>query len=98
MATITARFQHSSNPRKALLVALVIVLVVAGLPVLAGMAGMGTCEECGPAAMPCQPSCAAVSLGLAALVLAAAGFVGVTGRRRAGLVYAWSLDPPPRLA
>jgi hypothetical protein len=48
--------------------------------------------------MPCESSCAAVPLGLAALVLAAAGFVAVTARRRAGLIYAWSLDPPPRLA
>lgn len=82
-----------------LLVALVLLMVLAGLPVLTGMAAMATCEECAPAAMPCGPSCPAVlSSMVAALMLATAGFVAASGRRRAGLVYAWSLDPPPRLA
>jgi hypothetical protein len=98
MSSFTRRFRHASALRKVLLVAVVVVLVVFGMPVLAGMAGMGTCEDCGPAPVPCQPSCAAIPAALTVLVLAALGLAPMVGRRRAGLVYAWSLDPPPRLA
>ena len=88
---------RSPNAKKALFVALVVVLT--GLPVLAGMGSMATCEACSPVTVPCGPACPALPLaGFALAVTMLMTMLMHPGRRRPEPGYAWSLDPPPRLA
>ena len=90
---------RSPNATKALLVALVVVIVLTGLPVLAGMGSMATCEDCAPALAACGPACPALpAAGFALAVAVLMTMLRLPGRRRPELGYAWSLDPPPRLA
>lgn len=84
--------------KKALIVALVVLLVIIGVPML--MPGMGGahCADCGPATMA-GPMCVAV---LAAAVFAALLAMGRRARvapiRRRGRLVDSSLYRPPRLA
>ena len=57
--------------KRALFIALVIVVVVTGLPVLVGMAGMAECADCGPGVllpMTCLVALAGVAAVLPALL------------------------------
>lgn len=83
--------------KKALIGALVIVLVVLGLPILMHGMDMASCPDCGPAVMagPCIP----LFLGTFALLVAMASFL--LRRRRAApidLLRGFLLDRPPQLA
>ncbi len=83
--------------KKAIVVALVIVLVVIGLPILMSGMDMATCVDCGPAVMtgPCLP----LLLGTFALLIAMASFL--LRRRRTDpleLLRAVLFDRPPQLA
>ena len=84
--------------KKAVIVALVVLLVIIGLPVL--MPGMGGahCADCGPATMA-GAMCAAV---LAAAAVAAVVAIGRRARlgpqRRRGRLLDSLLYRPPRLA
>lgn len=83
--------------KKALIGALVIVLVVIGLPVLMHGMDMASCPECGPAVMagPCVP------LFLSAFVLLVVLASFLLRRRRTelfNLLRAFLLDRPPQLA
>ena len=83
--------------KKALIVALVIVLVVIGVPIMVHGMDMASCAECGPAVMagPCIP----LFLGTFALMVALASFL--VRRRRTEpfeLLRACLLDRPPQLA
>lgn len=90
------RRSTASTVRTVLLVLLVVVVVLTGLPVMVGGMSMEPCPDCGPVALACSSSCAIlpiatlVTIGGLLLLLAAAP------RRRAGLEFAWSIDPPPR--
>ena len=55
--------------KKALLIALVVIVVVTGLPVLMGMGGMSSCTDCGPGLPGSAPCLPAILSGMA-LVLA----------------------------
>jgi hypothetical protein len=83
--------------RRLLLVAVVMILVVAGLPLLVGMAGMVTCPQC-PPALPAFGQCLAVLAG-AAVVLA----LLLSGRLRSPSnwlrpwLYARLFERPPQL-
>ena len=87
------------NWKKALLVALVVLLVLLGIPIL--MAGMtGTlCPDCGPAVAAGQAcSLLAVLAGLA-LAIALVAFRTRSGRGvRWVLLHSLELDRPPQLA
>lgn len=81
-----------------LVVALVVFVVLTGLPVLMGTGIMAGCSDCGPATSSHAPGCM--------VVLAAVGLVVVTMVRRLRpdasalplLLRAASLDRPPRFA
>jgi len=83
--------------RKALLVALVVLLVIVGLPIL--MPGMGSahCADCGPAVATSQPCLLAILVGaVIALALAYRYLREPDGRCRA-LLLAELFDRPPQL-
>ena len=92
------RFLRSSGVRKALLVALVVIVLLTGIPVLVGGAGMGSCPDCGPVTMPCSVPCATIPAALAMVAIVLFGMAFECPRRRWGLDLAWSIDPPPRMA
>lgn len=57
--------------KRALFIALVIVVLMTGLPVLMGMAGMAACADCGPGVllpMTCMAALAGVAAVLPALL------------------------------
>lgn len=87
-----------SAVRTAFLVLLVVLVVVSGLPVMVGGMGMEPCPDCGPATLACSVSCAPLSTAILVAVTALFSFVVVAPRRRHGLEFAWSIDPPPRVA
>ncbi len=85
--------------KNALVVALVVVLALAGLPILMSMPGMATCSDCGPALYAGGLGCTlAVLMAAAAIALSA----GRLPRRHAAVLrlrlHAVSIDRPPRLA
>lgn len=92
------RVVKSSGVRKALLVALVVIVLLTGIPVLVGGAGMGSCPDCGPVTMPCLVPCATLPAALAVVLIVLFGMAFEWPRRRWGLELAWSIDPPPRMA
>lgn len=87
-----------STVRTALLVLLVVVVVVTGLPVMVGGMGMEPCPDCGPATLACSVSCATLPAAVLVAVATLFSFMVVAPRRRHGLEFAWSIDPPPRVA
>ena len=91
------RFFQSSGVRKALLVALVILVLLTGIPVLVGGSSMASCPDCGPVTIPCAVPCGVLPTAVVAVVVLAFGMAMAWPRRRWGLELAWSIDPPPRL-
>ncbi len=88
------------NWKKALLVALVVLLVVIGVPVLMpGMSGGGTCVDCGPAVMTVV-SCAlfAVLAGFALAIAALTQRLSTRRDRLVELLRAVVFDRPPQMA
>lgn len=85
--------------KKALVLLLVVVVVLTGLPVVIGMAGMGSCAECGPAVLVGATCTAAV---LAAGVILLVALLAERLRRRNEsfrlLLRVFLLERPPRLA
>ncbi|CAN5483726.1 hypothetical protein BH20ACT2_BH20ACT2_03860 [soil metagenome] len=90
-------FFQSSGVRNVLLVALVLVVLLTGIPVLVGGSGMGSCPDCGAVTLPCSVPCAALPPALVVVVVVLFGLAFEWSRRRWGLELAWSIDPPPRL-
>ena len=78
---------------------LVVVVVLTGLPILMGMAGMGSCAECGPAVL-FGPACTTAILAVGVVFLVA--LLAERLRRRSEacqlLLRAFLLERPPRLA
>lgn len=87
------------NWKKALLVALVVLLVLIGIPILMGGMGGMLCQDCGPAVAAGQAcSLLAVLAGLA-LAIALVAFRFRSGRDlRWDLLRSVELDRPPQLA
>lgn len=82
--------------KKALLIAVVVVVIVTGVPLVVSMAGM-SCPDCGPATLAATPC--AVLLAAVGLFLAFAAEVLVSRRGRSlGLLHAVVVERPPRLA
>lgn len=85
--------------RKALVVALVLLVVLTGVPLAVGMGGMVTCSDCGPANLPMTGGCLVILATALMLVLTSA----VTWLRALSLVVSDQLVPrplehPPRVA
>lgn len=85
--------------RKALVVALVLLVVLTGVPLAAGMGGMVACPECGPANLPMTGGCLVILATALMLVftspvtwLCALGLVGL------GQLVPRPLEHPPRVA
>ena len=83
--------------RKALIIALVVVMLVTGIPILVGGMSMGSCHDCGAATVT-GGSCTAATLVLFGLFIAM--LVALMRRPRFACVldpvYP-ALDRPPRL-
>jgi hypothetical protein len=65
------RSLHPSSVRRVLFIALVVVVVETGLPVLMGMGGMAFCADCGPGVlvtMTCLATLAAAGFALPLLL------------------------------
>ena len=85
--------------KKALLVALVVLLVLIGVPVLMHGMGAAACHECGPV-IAAGAGCALLAV-LAGFALVVALFATRLRPRRdvvADLLLAFVFDRPPRLA
>ena len=54
--------------KRALFIALVVVVLMTGLPVLMGMAGMAVCADCGPGVLLPMMCVAATLAGVAAVL------------------------------
>ena len=88
------------NWKKVLVVALVVLLVLIGLPILMpGMGGAGMCPDCGPAVMA-GPACvlAAVLTGLAFAIALLAMRLRTRRDTLFDLLRAVVFDRPPQLA
>ncbi len=85
--------------KKALVVLLVVVVVLTGMPVIAGMSGMASCPDCGPAVVAGATCAAAILVAGVALLLAL-----LTRRLRSRMavvqlpLHTFLLERPPRLA
>ena len=83
---------------KRLVVALLVALVVlTGLPVFMGGAGMTACPECGPLQLPCSPDCVPPLASFGVLAVMLVGSARTLLRPERSLLYAVVLDHPPRL-
>lgn len=83
--------------KKALIIALVVLVAATGLPVLVGMSGMEMCPECGPAilvgcALAAVASTFAFALALLAIRLKA------DAQTVPALLHSYLLERPPRAA
>ena len=85
--------------KKALVLLLVVVVVLTGLPVVMGMAGMAWCSDCGPAVLV-GPACVAAVLAAGVILLVALLAERIRRRNEAFrmLLRGFLLERPPRLA
>ncbi len=83
--------------KKGLLIALVILVVLTGIPVVIAMPGMA-CQDCGSAALLAGSGCALIVLAFSLFLLFGSQFL--RARREQGLrfVPSYALERPPRLA
>jgi hypothetical protein len=84
--------------KKILLVALVVLLVVIGLPVMMPGMGVAHCDDCAPTVAAGALCLLAVLGGVASLVLLASGSLRLRGRLTRTLLRTTLLDRPPQLA
>lgn len=84
--------------RKALFVLLVVVVVVTGLPIVMGVAGMAACQDCGSAVLMAHCTVAIIAAGVAITTT----LLALRLRRRREsirlLLHSFLLERPPRLA
>ena len=85
--------------KKAVLVALVVLLVVIGLPIMMPGMGAATCHECGPV-VTTGTACTLVAVLVGFAFVFALLFLWIRARRDlfADLLRAVVFDRPPRLA
>lgn len=80
--------------RKGLIVALVVLAIVAGVPLL--VMGMN-CPSCGPSLAAASPACLAILVSAILLMIEAAGFLRPRRGRGGGTLHVFALERPPRL-
>ena len=82
--------------RRALFIALIIVVVMTGLPVLMSMGGMAACDDCGPGVL-LPMTCLAALVGAATLLLTLLRSRLRCGDRSLGLALVTSVfERPPQ--
>ena len=83
--------------KKGLLIALVVLVVLTGIPVVIAMPAMA-CPDCGSAALMGGAGCAVLMMAVSLFLLFGSQFL--RSRREQGLppVPAYALERPPRLA
>lgn len=86
--------------KRALFLLLVVLVLVTGLPLAAGMGGMAICAECGPAVLARAAEClpAAVLVVTVGFALAFAGRLRLFARRPSLTLFTSLLERPPRPA
>lgn len=83
--------------KRGLLIGLVIIILMTGLPVLMGMAGMAACFDCGPGVL-LPMTCLAALVGVAALLPALLRSRLRARERLLRLALVTSVfEPPPQL-
>lgn len=83
--------------KRLLVVAVALILVVTGIPVLVGMGGMQTCADC-PPGLPTPGQCLGVLAGAAAvLVLLLSGRLRSRSRWLRPWLYVQVFERPPQL-
>lgn len=84
--------------KRLLVVAVVMILVLTGIPLLVGMGGMENCANCPPALLPAAGQCLGVLAGAAAVfaLLLSGRLRSRSGRMRPWL-YALVFERPPQL-
>ena len=83
--------------KKALIIGLVLLVLVTGVPLVVGMAGMASCHDCGPAVMTGAGCLVVLVSGLALMALALSGRVRRRRTLLARYLVAFRLERPPRL-
>ncbi|MGI8808096.1 MAG: hypothetical protein ACR2KK_09695 [Acidimicrobiales bacterium] len=83
--------------KKGLLIALVILVVLTGIPVVIAMPAMA-CQDCGSAALMGGAGCAVLMMAFSLFLLFGSQFL--RSRREQGLrpTHSFTLERPPRLA
>ncbi|MBA3652594.1 MAG: hypothetical protein H0W70_00190 [Actinobacteria bacterium] len=82
--------------KKALIILLVATIVLTGIPLFVGMAGMGNCHDCGPAIMGAT-GCAGILVSTAMFIAMLVVVFRPRRVRMLQLLVADSLYRPPRL-
>jgi hypothetical protein len=88
---------HSSSVRRALFIALVVVVMLTGLPVLMGMDGMAFCADCGPGLLVSMICLATLAAGFALPLLLARWARGSRYRGLRSRLLPHLLERPPQL-
>ncbi|MFN2506072.1 MAG: hypothetical protein ABR540_17930 [Acidimicrobiales bacterium] len=83
--------------KKGLLIALVVLVVLTGIPLVVAMPAMA-CQDCGPAMVVKGSGCAALLVAFSLFVLFAWELLRSRRERGLGLLLALGLERPPRLA
>ena len=78
-------------------VALILVVLLTGLPIVAGMSPMPECPECRLGLLSWGMACAVLVAAVGIAVVAAVSWLSPLHRRERLLLLAADFDPPPRL-
>ena len=78
-------------------VALVLVVLLTGLPIVAGMSPMPDCSECRSGLLAWGMACAVLVAAVGVIVAAAVTWLSPVHRPERLFLFAADLDPPPRL-
>ncbi len=82
--------------KKALLIALVVLVIVTGVPLVMGMPGM-SCPDCGRAALMSSP-CAVLLMAFGLFLALASERLRSRREQCLALLHAFAIERPPRLA
>jgi heme/copper-type cytochrome/quinol oxidase subunit 4 len=83
--------------KKGLLIALVILVVLTGIPVVIAMPGMA-CQDCGSAALMGGSGCALIVLAFRLFLVFGSQFLRARREQGLRLVPSFAFERPPRLA
>ena len=78
-------------------VALILVVLLTGLPIVTGMSHMPECPECRLGLLSWGLACAVLAAAVSLVVTAAVSWLIPLHRRERLFLLAADLDPPPRL-
>ncbi len=85
--------------RKAVIIALVLLVVVTGIPLAFGMSSMVACADCGPARLATTGACLIVlATGLMLVFASMVSWLRVVGAVVSGQLVPRPLEHPPRVA